>query len=97
MMSFTLICRYHSLLKSLKNLIGKTKSSHLKMLLDKHCPVLLLQEDALKSGTTSQVDIFLLEMVFIFNFPSVFRLMSFEYFYFREVMLNIRICTTKRN
>nr|AAD54276.1 telomerase reverse transcriptase catalytic subunit [Arabidopsis thaliana] len=48
------ICLYHSLLKSLKNLIGKTKSSHLKMLLDKHCPVLLLQEDALKSGTTSQ-------------------------------------------
>ncbi|KAG7555537.1 Telomerase ribonucleoprotein complex - RNA-binding domain [Arabidopsis suecica] len=49
------ICLYHSLLKSLKSLIGKTKSSHLKMLLDKHCPVLLLQEDALKSGNvTSQ-------------------------------------------
>ncbi|CAH8362177.1 unnamed protein product [Eruca vesicaria subsp. sativa] len=49
------ICLYHSLLKSLKSLIGKTKSSHLKILLDKHCPVLLPQEDALKSeNATSQ-------------------------------------------
>ncbi|KAL0735710.1 hypothetical protein Bca4012_011920 [Brassica carinata] len=53
------ICLYHSLLKSLKSLIGKTKSSHLKTLLDKHCPVLLPQEDALKSANaTSQLDIF---------------------------------------
>lgn len=59
MIFFPLICRYHSLLKSLKCLIGKTKSSHLKILLDKHCPVVLLQEDALKSANaTSQVDIF---------------------------------------
>ncbi|XP_010453862.1 PREDICTED: telomerase reverse transcriptase-like isoform X1 [Camelina sativa] len=43
------ICLYHSLLKSLKSLIGKAKSSHLKVLLDKHCPAVLLQEDALKS------------------------------------------------
>ncbi|XP_024011662.1 telomerase reverse transcriptase isoform X2 [Eutrema salsugineum] len=49
------ICLYHSLLKSFKRLIGKTKSSHLKTLLDKHCPVLFLQEDALKSANaTSQ-------------------------------------------
>uniref|UniRef100_M4CWJ1 Telomerase reverse transcriptase n=1 Tax=Brassica campestris TaxID=3711 RepID=M4CWJ1_BRACM len=49
------ICLYHSLLKSLKSLIGKTKSSRLKTLLDKHCPVLLPQEDALKSANaTSQ-------------------------------------------
>ncbi|KAF8102970.1 hypothetical protein N665_0189s0024 [Sinapis alba] len=49
------ICLYHSLLKSLKSLIGKTKSSQLKTLLDKHCPVLLPQEDALKSAnSTSQ-------------------------------------------
>ncbi|CAG7911082.1 unnamed protein product [Brassica rapa] len=49
------VCLYHSLLKSLKSLIGKTKSSHLKTLLDKHCPVLLPQEDALKSANaTSQ-------------------------------------------
>ncbi|KAG2273755.1 hypothetical protein Bca52824_056310 [Brassica carinata] len=42
-----------------KSLIGKTKSSHLKTLLDKHCPVLLPQEDALKSANaTSQLDIF---------------------------------------
>ncbi|KAJ4882650.1 Telomerase reverse transcriptase [Raphanus sativus] len=40
------ICLYHSLLKSLKSLIGKTKSSYLKTLLDKHCPVLLPQESA---------------------------------------------------
>lgn len=56
---FPFSCRYHSLLKSLKGLIGKTKSSQLKTLLDKHCPVLLPQEDALKSANaTSQVDIF---------------------------------------
>ncbi|CAA7028722.1 unnamed protein product [Microthlaspi erraticum] len=50
------ICLYHSLLKSLKSLIGKTKSSHLKTLLDKHCPVLFPQEDALMKSayTTSQ-------------------------------------------
>ncbi|KAJ4887233.1 Telomerase reverse transcriptase [Raphanus sativus] len=49
------ICLYHSLLKSLKSLIGKTKSSYLKTLLDRHCPVLLPQEDALKStNATSQ-------------------------------------------
>ncbi|CAN8300216.1 unnamed protein product [Cochlearia groenlandica] len=49
------ICLYHSLLKSLKSLIGKTKSSYLKKLLDKHCPVSLLQEDATKSeNATSQ-------------------------------------------
>ncbi|VVB14812.1 unnamed protein product [Arabis nemorensis] len=49
------ICLYHSLLKSFKSLLGKTKSSHLKTLLDKHCPVRLLQEDALKSANvTSQ-------------------------------------------
>lgn len=72
MIFFSLVCRYHSLLKSLKSLIGKTKSSHLKTLLDKHCPVLLLQEDALKSeNATSQVDIFLSDMVFIFIFLSV--------------------------
>ncbi|CAH2072568.1 unnamed protein product [Thlaspi arvense] len=47
------ICLYHSLLKSLKSLIGKTKSSHLKTLLDKHCPVLLLHEDALKSANAN--------------------------------------------
>ncbi|KAJ4914737.1 Telomerase reverse transcriptase [Raphanus sativus] len=40
------ICLYHSLLNSLKSLIGKTKSSYLKTLLDKHCPVLLPQESA---------------------------------------------------
>ncbi|KAJ0254727.1 Reverse transcriptase domain-containing protein [Hirschfeldia incana] len=45
------ICLYHSLLKSLNSLIGKTKSSYLKTLLDKHCPVLLPQEDA---NATSQ-------------------------------------------
>ncbi|XP_023636413.1 telomerase reverse transcriptase isoform X2 [Capsella rubella] len=47
------ICLYHSLLKSLKRLIGKAKSSHLKVLLDKHCPVVFLQEDALKSASAA--------------------------------------------
>lgn len=69
---FPLFCRYHSLLKSLKSLIGKTKSSHLKTLLDKHCPVLFLQEDALKSAnTTSQV--------YIFSYDNVFNKISVNF------------------